>query len=102
MPICKLNVRTLALYSKVPQHMVIALQRQRPIMVLRGIFLSIQQASLGITAAPAHFDERESLWDVIGHFNGLLLADKGLIGADFQQQIKMKPELTYKHLCVII
>lgn len=52
--------------------------------------ISINSAGVitGITAAPAHFDERESLWDVIGRFNGLLLADKGLIGTDFQQQIK--------------
>jgi hypothetical protein len=42
----------------------------------------------GVTTAAAHVDERESLWDIVDNFNGLLLADKGLIGADFQQQIK--------------
>ena len=42
-----------------------------------------------ITATAAHVDERESLWDVIDNITGLLLADKGLIGEDYQQQIAL-------------
>jgi hypothetical protein len=34
---------------------------------------------------PANIDERESLWEVVEGFQGLLIADKGLIGADFQK-----------------
>lgn len=41
-----------------------------------------------ITVAPAHFDERESLWEVIGNIKGLLIADKGLIGDDYKNQIR--------------
>ena len=42
----------------------------------------------GITAAPAHFDERESLWEIVKNLkDGLLFADKGLIGKDYQAAI---------------
>lgn len=41
-----------------------------------------------ITVAPANIDERESLWDIIGNLHGLLIADKGLIGEDYQAQIR--------------
>jgi hypothetical protein len=37
---------------------------------------------------PEGHDERESLWDVVDNIHGLLLADKGLIGDDYRQQIK--------------
>ncbi len=40
-----------------------------------------------ITATAANIDERESLWDIIGGISGLMLADKGLIGKDYQQQL---------------
>lgn len=33
-------------------------------------------------------DERESLWDIIDNIQGLLIADKDLIGEDFQEQIR--------------
>ena len=42
----------------------------------------------GITVTPANIDERESLWDIIGNIHGLLIADKGLIGEDYQAQIR--------------
>jgi hypothetical protein len=41
-----------------------------------------------ITFAPANIDERESLWDIVGNIKGLVFADKGLIGTDFQQQLR--------------
>ena len=40
-----------------------------------------------LTFTPANIDERESLWDIVGNIKGLLIADKGLIGVDFQQQL---------------
>jgi Transposase DDE domain len=42
----------------------------------------------GITVTPANIDERESLWDIVGNIRGLLIADKGLIGEDYQEQIR--------------
>lgn len=41
----------------------------------------------GITATAANIDERESLWDITGNISGLMLADKGFIGKDYQQQL---------------
>lgn len=40
-----------------------------------------------ITITSANIDERESLWDIVGNINGLLIADKGLIGKDYQKQL---------------
>lgn len=40
------------------------------------------------TVTTANVDERESLWEIITKFKGLLIADKGLIGEDYQQQIR--------------
>lgn len=42
-----------------------------------------------ITVAAANIDERESLWDITGNIKGLVIADKGLIGADYQQEQKL-------------
>ncbi|KTD60316.1 transposase (DDE domain) [Legionella santicrucis] len=41
-----------------------------------------------ITITPAHIDERESLWDIVENIHGLLIADKGLIGENYQEQIR--------------
>ena len=41
-----------------------------------------------ITVTGANIDERESLWDIIDNIQGLLIADKGLIGEDYQKQIR--------------
>jgi len=41
-----------------------------------------------ITVTPANIDERESLWDIVGNIPGLLIADKGLIGEDYQAQLR--------------
>lgn len=40
-----------------------------------------------ITVTAANVDERESLWEIINDIDGLLLADKGLIGEDYRQQL---------------
>ena len=42
----------------------------------------------GITVTPANIDERESLYDVVSGIQGLLLADKGLIGDDYQSEFR--------------
>ena len=41
-----------------------------------------------ITATAANIDERDSLWDLIGEIHGMLIADKGLIGADYQNELR--------------
>jgi IS5 family transposase len=42
----------------------------------------------GITITPANIDERDSLWDVIDGVNGMLIADKGLIGAEYRDELR--------------
>ncbi len=42
----------------------------------------------GITLSQAHVDERESLWDLVDGIHGMLIADKGLIGADFKNELR--------------
>lgn len=41
-----------------------------------------------ITATAANIDERESLWDLINEIDGMLIADKGLIGTDYKNQLR--------------
>lgn len=40
-----------------------------------------------ITVTRANIDERESLWDLLDGVNGMVIADKGLIGADYQKEL---------------
>lgn len=42
----------------------------------------------GITLSQAHVDERESLWDLVDGIYGMLIADKGLIGSDFRNELR--------------
>jgi hypothetical protein len=42
----------------------------------------------GVTLSQAHVDERESLWDLVGGIHGMIIADKGLIGADYQNELR--------------
>jgi hypothetical protein len=53
--------------------------------VIKGnVSISSEGIITGITVTPANIDERESLWELVEGFQGLLIADNGLIGADFQ------------------
>lgn len=40
-----------------------------------------------ITVTAANIDERESLWDMVDDIEGMMISDKGLIGADFQKEL---------------
>jgi hypothetical protein len=42
-----------------------------------------------ITVTPANIDERDSLWDLISKIKGMIIADKGLIGADYQAELQL-------------
>jgi|GEM_PF-2313867 len=41
-----------------------------------------------ITVTPANIDELESLWELMRGIEGLLIADKGLIGHAYHQALK--------------
>ena len=40
-----------------------------------------------ITTTQANIDERESLWDLVNGVHGMIIADKGLIGADYKNEL---------------
>lgn len=53
-----------------------------------NLVISSEGIITGITVTSANIDERESLWDIIDNIQGLVIADKGLIGEDYQKQIR--------------
>lgn len=53
-----------------------------------NLVISSEGIITGITVTSANIDERESLWDIVDNIHGLLIADKGLIGEDYQAQIR--------------
>lgn len=52
-----------------------------------NLLINSEGAITGITATAANVDERESLWDLIGGIQGMVIADKGLIGADYREEL---------------
>lgn len=42
----------------------------------------------GITLTQANIDERESLWDLLESVHGMIIADKGLIGTAYQNELR--------------
>lgn len=53
-----------------------------------NLVINSEGVLVGITLTAANIDERESLWELTGNIKGLLIADKGLIGEDYQKQIR--------------
>lgn len=41
-----------------------------------------------ITTTAANIDERESLWDLLTEVRGMIIADKGLIGAEYKNELR--------------
>lgn len=54
-----------------------------------NLLIDSQGVITGITVTQANVDERESLWDNLDGIKGMVIADKGLIGEDFQEQIRL-------------
>lgn len=71
--------------------MDIVLPKRKHIYGFKGnLCVSSEGIITGITVTPAHIDERESLYEVVPGIEGLLLADKGLIGQDYQQDFRLE------------
>jgi len=51
------------------------------------ISISFNGVISGISVTPANVDERDALWDVIEHWEGLLLGDKGFIRPVLKQDL---------------
>ena len=58
-----------------------------------NLSISSEGIITGITVTPANIDERDSLYEATIGIQGLLLADKGLIGEEFQQQFRQKTNI---------
>jgi hypothetical protein len=41
----------------------------------------------GITVTAANIDERDSLWELVNGIEGMVIADKGLIGSEYQAEL---------------
>ena len=53
-----------------------------------NVILNSEGVISGCTVTAANIDERESLWDIVEGIEGLLIADKGLIGADYRETLQ--------------
>lgn len=53
-----------------------------------NLLISSSGVISAITVTAANMDERESLWDLLGNIRGNLIADKGLIGVDYQKELR--------------
>jgi hypothetical protein len=53
-----------------------------------NVLINSEGVITGITVTEANIDERESLWDLIGKVKGAVIADKGLIGADYRAELQ--------------
>lgn len=51
-----------------------------------NLLINSEGVITAMTATAANVDERHSLWDLINDVRGMLIADKGLIGADYQNE----------------
>lgn len=54
-----------------------------------NVLINSEGVIANITVTAANIDERESLWDITENIKGMVIADKGLIGADYQQEQKL-------------
>lgn len=53
-----------------------------------NIMINSEGVIANLTVTAANVDERNSFWDIARNITGLVIADKGLIGADYQKQLK--------------
>lgn len=53
-----------------------------------NLLISSEGIITAVTVTQAHVDERESLWDLVNGIQGTIIADKGLIGADYQNELR--------------
>lgn len=53
-----------------------------------NVLINSQGVITEMTVTSANIDERDSLWDLIPGVSGMIIADKGLIGADYQEELR--------------
>lgn len=58
-----------------------------------NVVINSEGVITGLTVTAANIDERQSLWDLVEPIQGLLIADKGLIGEDYKEQLQKHAQL---------
>lgn len=53
-----------------------------------NVLISSEGVITGITTTAANIDERDSLWDLINEIRGMVIADKGLIGGEYKNELQ--------------
>jgi IS5 family transposase len=52
-----------------------------------NLLINSEGVITAITVTQANIDERESLWDLVDGIHGMIIADKGLIGVDYKNEL---------------
>lgn len=53
-----------------------------------NLLINSERIITAITVTKANIDERESLWDLVDGIRGMIIADKGLIGVDYKNELQ--------------
>lgn len=53
-----------------------------------NLLISSEGVITDLTVTAANIDERDSLWELLKEIYGMVIADKGLIGSDYQEQLR--------------
>jgi IS5 family transposase len=53
-----------------------------------NVLINSEGVITDLTVTQANIDERESLWDLVKGIYGMIIADKGLIGADYHEELR--------------
>ena len=89
MPICHFKrANGSRLYDDVPAYGYCASKGETYYGFKGNIVINSEGVLTAMTVTPANIDERESLWDIVSNVNGLVIADKGLIGQEFKQELQ--------------
>ena len=58
-----------------------------------NLVISSEGIITGMTVTSANIDERESLWEIVRNIKGLVIADKGLVGENFQKEMQDQADI---------
>ncbi len=60
-----------------------------------NVLINSEGTITDITTTAANIDERDSLWDVAKEIEGMIIADKGLIGKEYQDELRQYTGLNF-------
>ncbi|KTD00399.1 transposase (DDE domain) [Legionella geestiana] len=95
LPICHFRRANFSrLFSEAAAYGYCASKNERYYGFKGNLLIDSQGVITAITVTQANIDERESVWDNLDNVQGMIIADKGLIGQDFQEQIRQHTNVT--------